>query len=122
MTPWFGLVIMLGLAGIFYKTAEFEDLPHPLVWACLSALLYVGAVHWLQWGICGALVLQIGLMVAMTCFLALSRPRGTISIRDLRRRYRLRRNRCPECNYDLQGIDRPGPCPECGAALPRSNA
>ena len=122
MIPWFGLVIMLGLAAFFYKAADFEDLPHPMLWAGLSIFLYIGAVHGLHWGICGALSLQMLLFAGMTCYLALVRPKGVFSIGELRKRSRLRHNKCPGCSYDLQGIRRPGKCPECGADIPEAGA
>jgi hypothetical protein len=34
----------------------------------------------------------------------------------LRRWWRLRRNHCPACNYDLRATPLRSPCPECGAA------
>ena len=120
MTPGFGFIIMLALAAIFYKAADFEDLPHPLLWAGLSLGLYAGATYGLHWGVCGALLLQILLFLGMTVVLALGRPRGAISLAGLRRKHRLRQNRCPECNYDLEGVVRPGQCPECGADVPRT--
>ena len=35
-------------------------------------------------------------------------------MRRLRRASRRRRGHCPACNYDLRGLARNSPCPECG--------
>lgn len=118
MAPWFGLVIMLGLAVFFYKAAEFEDLSMPMLWGGGSCLAYLGAVYGLEWGLCGALFLQLLLFVAMGGWIAFNKHRREPSALPLKARWRLRRGLCPGCGYDLRGTRRPGACPECGMQVP----
>lgn len=65
MAPWFGMVIMLGLAAAFYKAADFEDLSYPVVWGGGSCLLYLASVYLFDFGLCGALSMQVFLLLAM---------------------------------------------------------
>jgi hypothetical protein len=65
MAPWFGFVIMLGLAAAFTKAADFEDLSYPIAWGGASCLLYLGSVYYLDFGLCGALSMQVLLLLAM---------------------------------------------------------
>src|SRR5690606_38436987 len=108
LTPWFGLVIMLGLASFFYKAAEFEDLSFPIAWGGGSCFLYLGAVYWLDFGLCGALGLQVLLLVAMGFAMEFNKRRDELSIWQLKARWNLRRGRCRGCGYDLTGTRRPG--------------
>jgi hypothetical protein len=113
---------MLGLASFFYKAAEFEDLSFPIAWGGGSCLLYLGSVYWLDFGLCGALSMQLLLLVAMMAAMQFDKNRNELSFASLKARWNLRRGRCPECAYDLSGTRRLGLCPECGAEVPAEDA
>jgi len=118
MTPWFGLVIMLGLAGFFYKAADFEELSMPTLWGGGSVLLYLGAVYWLDWSVCGALSVQLLLFVWMALWIQFNKHRGSLSILNIKERRNIRRGRCAKCSYDLRGSTGRAECPECGHPIP----
>lgn len=122
MIPGFGLVIMLGLGAFFYKAAEFEDLRFPVAWGGASIVLYLAGAYYLRWGFCGMLSLQAALFLCMAVAIHRTTWRGGFSFGDLRKQYRRRRGLCRECGYDLQGVKRPGGCPECGSKVPGGDA
>ena len=119
MMLFVGLVIMVALAVFFYRAAEFEDLSAPALWGGGSALLYLGAVYWLDWGVCGALALQLALFVAMALWIQFDKHRGDLSIRKIRERRNTRRGLCAKCGYDLRGSVGRAECPECGEPIVR---
>lgn len=118
MIPWFGLVIMLGLACVFYKAADLEELSMPIMWGAGSVLLYLGAVYWLDWGVCGALSLQLLLFVWLALWIQISKHRVSLSISSIKERRNIRRGRCAKCSYDLCGSAGRAECPECGEPIP----
>jgi hypothetical protein len=65
MSPTVGLLLMLVCAAIFYKAAQMDNAPRVL-WPVLSMLLWVAASLWLEIGIVGCLLLQVGLLAAIT--------------------------------------------------------
>jgi len=73
MSPWFGLVLMLGFGVFFYKAAEFEDLGLPFVWGGGSVLLYLTGLYWLDLGCFAIVGLQLGLFSWMAIWMALTR-------------------------------------------------
>lgn len=115
MTPWFALVIMLGMAGFFYKAAEIEDLSHPLAWGGVSGLLSLYGFYELGWGTCGLLSLQLVLFLAMGVWMAYQRHGDDWSVSRLKARRHRRQGRCTACGYDLSGAS--ASCPECGEEI-----
>ncbi len=106
-----------GMACSLSKVTEFEDLSLPTLWGGGSILLYLGAVYWLDWGLCGALFLQLALFVCVTLWIQFNKHRGDLFTRKLKERRNIRRGLCAKCGYDLCGSVGRAQCPECGAAL-----
>lgn len=117
-----GLLIMLGLTAFFYMAAEIEDLSFPFAWGGGSCLLYLVSVYWLDFGLCGALSMQLLLLVAMMAAMQYNKNSSELSLASLKFRWSLRRGRCPDCGYNLTGTCRPGQCPECGTEVPAEDA
>lgn len=76
MSPGFGLIIMLGLAVIFYKAADMENLGLPIVWGGGSCAVYLGASQWLSFGFWGIMFLQLLLFAWMAAWIQISNRTG----------------------------------------------
>jgi len=61
------LVLMVVCAAVYFKAAQIDKAPR-LLWPTLSILLWAGASFWLDWGIVGCLLSQVGLLAAITCW------------------------------------------------------
>ncbi len=64
MTPWFGLVIMLGFGLLFYRVAEAEG-RRAFLWGAMSVLLYAGGLFFLDLSLWPLIGLQAVLFGAM---------------------------------------------------------
>jgi hypothetical protein len=80
---YFGIVLHLAAAGVcayvYWKGAEMEDGPSPLIWAILSLMVFAVTWLWLGWRWPGIILSQVGIGVVIAVFrtvIALREERG----------------------------------------------
>lgn len=111
-----GLAILLACAVFFYRAADFEELPSPLLWALASAALSFVSTSILPLGLGGALGSQLLLFIAFA--IAVQSANGSIDIPFRRPKSTHTPGRCVNCHYDLGCVPSATRCPDCGRPIP----
>jgi hypothetical protein len=65
--PYFPIFLIAVFAAFFYRAAEFEN-ESRLLWCGLSLVISIATMFFLNWGLLGTVLGQVGLFVGITVF------------------------------------------------------